>query len=534
MQSKIVPSSKCSIIGPHLAYPRPGELNILIALPRKREVQELHCEVILGNEVKSLTSSSSDKVYNLFRFRFTDLPHGQMCSYRFFDSKGNPLDLEGLTVEDCLTRIPSKQLGKFVALSCHHPFYGKAGGTDAAWQGWVSLAMSIDRENIGLLAMLGDQVYNDDVFLKAEKIFREKQPTAKEQVTELLIDNYLEFWGDLRYRRVLAKVSSITAWDDHDIVDGYGSRPEQWEAENQAVWLEYFSAANEIFAAYQASRNPPRLEGAPEGTYSFVFESGDSKILVLDLRSEKNASKKILLSKLHQEAVISAIQKCETSSLFVAFPTTVSRMSEKVEEAAYAASGIAYELRKKRLKEPNHWLFNGILGAAVNAFIGAPEVADLRDDIDDGLMASGSKECFLSILNAMFEWQERSGGKATILGGDIHSSGATELIRGNASILQIVSSPIANEPMSNKLLAATTYVGERVLAEKAGVKILARNISYFDGRTFAVLPFGGERAFCRFISTVYSRPLDIPMSFVRADRTKAANETLVPGVNVEP
>jgi alkaline phosphatase D len=83
---------------------------------------------------------------------------------------------------------------------------------------------------------------------------------------------YRDAWTYPPFARLLANMSTIMTWDDHEIVDNWDS----------GVAREPYPAARAAFEEFVASANPtPR---APESLY-FSFRAGDVDFYVLDTRS---------------------------------------------------------------------------------------------------------------------------------------------------------------------------------------------------------------------------------------------------------
>ncbi|KAF9561027.1 hypothetical protein BGW38_009024, partial [Lunasporangiospora selenospora] len=125
----------------------------------------------------------------------------------------------------------------------------------------------------------GDQIYNDDVLAvpemvewlaldQDERIATEYNTEKKYAVEKYYFDHYCEHFTTGTYSKALSLIPSVNTWDDHDIVDGYGSYP------------PHYQLCNELALPQQSS----------------IFSSSSKRTLVVlpDTRSER--SKETILS----------------------------------------------------------------------------------------------------------------------------------------------------------------------------------------------------------------------------------------------
>ena len=324
-------------------------------------------------------------------------------------------------------------------------------------------------------------------------------------------------------------------WDDHDITDGWGSRPESFQAIIKRVdfksnWLEFFKLARETFRNYQASRNP---ESIYKNAFSSFLDWGDKRFVLADFRSERNSRKNKLWTEEHKSKVLESIKNTsdQIKKVFFVSPVVALRTNFKTDKRLSVFSKCLFWLRKweKNLSLP--WkviLFFGglvpfilvyfssmsveyfpssnmnivvdILISLLLQLVGLiaivlplipliPELPDLSDDMEDGLSSDSNMESLKEILEALVELG-RKGKEVFILSGDIHIGGLTEIIdnRENPKVqmLQIVSSPIAYSPMPKVVSGLTTTSSEMVIRESSDKKrLFARNIFYLSKRNFA-------------------------------------------------
>lgn len=160
-----------------------------------------------------------------------------------------------------------------------------------------------------LLLMGGDQVYSDELrstvpSLKAwfQKSFAERAKAAFSKDMRLALDRfftrlYLERWAQPQVARMFASIPTIMMWDDHDIIDGWGSYPETLHS--SPVFQGLFACARHYFRIFQQQliQTHPDLTPSQDAHpcaianthgYHLGFTGlGSLALLVPDLRSER-------------------------------------------------------------------------------------------------------------------------------------------------------------------------------------------------------------------------------------------------------
>ncbi|WP_373997936.1 hypothetical protein [Bdellovibrio bacteriovorus] len=298
---------------------------------------------------------------------------------------------EGLCKDDFIFKtLPDKGDFETVFMSCHGiEAYEKAADTNIGntWEMWKRLNNAItERDNIRLGILGGDQVYMDDTFTEDISNFDPKNP---ELTRRMIYDAYLKYWGTPEYRRVMVKLPCYLMWDDHDIIDGWGSRKEQLNISNSdrikefifqkifkvrnftkmEKWRHYGSHLFVAFDEMQASRNPTAMKS---GVSSFIKNQGEAAILALDMRRERGTKEDDgslqILSASHQIAIDEAAEKLtDCSSVFIVSPVTLARMSGKIEFILGSISNFMWQLgsflsyRKSPLRV-GYWSFLFLVG----------------------------------------------------------------------------------------------------------------------------------------------------------------------------
>lgn len=234
----------------------------------------------------------------------------------------------------------------FLLLSCNNPgVFGAKRGTEG-YEVWSTLPKIISSHEAGrsqnrvqFVLMGGDQVYAD--------AWRKQllASATQEEKIKVYFEVYEKYWSDLRYRRVLASLPAYLMWDDHDIMDGWGSETESFvrdsnlnvTTEFKPEWHTMFLSAKKIFQLYQASRNAEPLiktaAGSPE-SFDMGFRVGPVGFVMADLRSNRNWRKRVFWT-VEQVAAFKAwvdANRKEIEVLFFLTPVVIAHGSPAIED----------------------------------------------------------------------------------------------------------------------------------------------------------------------------------------------------------
>ena len=536
------------LIGPVVGAAGEGAVRLVVALPAREEAR-LRCVLESDGGARELEAQPAHGEYRVFVFPFEGLPPGAEARYRF-ETEAGPLDLEGLGPEDCRFTVPGP-LGEedLVALtSCHRPDAElPSGGSYEGVEGpWSDLRRLVDEgEPIRLLLLGGDQLYNDE--LEEELLSGLDDDEDLPELRAALIESYRRQWGGLEYRRALARIPSAAMWDDHDVTDGWGSRPEQFDGEQvRPNWRRYFAGCREAFAALQASRNPPALVPGEDAPFTTKLDLGDLRLLLLDLRSEKNAAASRLWSEEHEATALAELSPGRgPRTTLVLSPVVAFRTNPEEDRRLGRWSSRLFSITRwweLRRWLRRTWALGGlawlagvfaapllipvlllwmIAGAIPELLLRVPFLPHLTDDLDDGLTADPNRAALHRLLDALVR-RRREHGPLALLGGDVHLQGVAELIDGRGddavSFLQVVSSPITNAPME-KVAAGFTTTTSPIVPDEARPDRRARNVAWWSRRGFALVrPAGLDDATgpaVVFHLEGHDEPIALPASFLR-------------------
>lgn len=317
----------------------------------------------------------------------------------------------------------------FGLYSCHMPYDGTNLANIDMWGLFNETLKDTDAD---FVLCGGDQVYtdgNDKVsiwnWLKKNK--KEVQKLPKKQRHEVMVswyrDIYRGYWGPLALRRVYRSFPCYMIWDDHEIMDGWGSYTDkelsnhldtiwQWENVGKNVTLakEMFEAAKRVYGEYQHSHNPPTRKTR----YDYSFDWGPAAFYVLDMRGCRNynADRDAILGRAQFtrfEAWMNGQRTSASKAIFIVSPVPVVHNAEFIVNTLdLPALGLA---------------------------------DDLRDEWDH---RSNWRERD-KLLDVVFSVARDSGKRVAILSGDVHVGAAFKLSRKNhegTRVYQLTSSAI--------------------------------------------------------------------------------------------
>lgn len=166
---------------------------------------------------------------------------------------------------------------------------------------WQHMASLHARQPYHLLLMGGDQIYSDDMWRTVRSLdqwtdldrpSRNKATFTtdmRRQVDSYFADLYIQRWSQPEPQAMLSSIPTIMMWDDHDIMDGWGSYP--LEVHTCPVYQGIFEIAKRYFRVFQwhcadQESHPCAIPG--QTAFSLGFTGlGNLALLVPDLRSER-------------------------------------------------------------------------------------------------------------------------------------------------------------------------------------------------------------------------------------------------------
>lgn len=283
---------------------------------------------------------------------------------------------------------------------------------------------------------LGDQLYVDSL-LETDWIARlwdRPFDAIPAEAPGALLDAYLrqyaERWGAPDMARVLARLPGLFTWDDHEIMDGWGSFPvELQESPGRRL---FFEAARRAFEVVQLAGRAERRHPAPLGfalprglppparreaaggpaapphllqAASFVEPGRELHVVLLDLRSER------------------------TPGRVLADEWQWRDLDEWLD---------AFTARARLLPAPRHLLvvssippvFMAAVGGMSTALGVLPEGHELQDDLRDQWEHPAHTAERERLLRRLFRVEAECGARVTILSGDVHVGAHASLRQG--------------------------------------------------------------------------------------------------------
>ena len=226
-------------------------------------------------------------------------------------------------------RTPSSEPGKFSfgLYSCHMPYkFCKLTKKTTVLDGiniwkdfYNTLRDNASSNNMDFVIAGGDQVYVDGV--KSLNIWEHLNQVMRKEGGEVLPDVeimkswyrkiYRGYWGFDHVRRVFSSFPTYMTWDDHELLNGWGSRylnnsnhkDELYrilpdfakkglnEAEGRQLVERMGKAGSDVYKEYEHSHNPDTAEGQ----YDYSFTHKKCAFYTLDSRGHRNINQRKIL-----------------------------------------------------------------------------------------------------------------------------------------------------------------------------------------------------------------------------------------------
>ena len=309
---------------------------------------------------------------------------------------------------------------------------------------WERLRQEHAAAPFSLLLMGGDQLYADSVLgLNGVKEWTEKSHTAMlayrpsaqllARLDRFYDELYCERWSQPDTALMLASVPSVMMWDDHDIIDGWGSHNDI--PQGTPLYRAIYRAARKHFQLYQlrSAANRSLLDPAQltptTGHYTLAFTFADFRFLVMDHRSERTLT--CVMSDAHHRAV---------KTWLAAVPTPIAGDPPPAPVLALSAIPVVYRSF-----------------AALEATMEfTPWTEEATDDVRDHWMAAQHRGERIRLLKNLFACPA----PVWLLSGDVHvgALGAIHDAASGKSIYQVISTGIVHPPPT-----ALEWAGLRVL-----------------------------------------------------------------------
>jgi hypothetical protein len=298
---------------------------------------------------------------------------------------------------------------------------------------WTHLHRRNERAPFHLLIQGGDQIYADGMWRRIPALARWKRLSRRWQAETPYGESldravradyrkiYTTVFGYAEVDAVTARVPSIMMWDDHEILDGWGSHPP--ERQESPVYRGVFAAAREAFALFQLGARPDAL---PDGFlrrdgrhFGSAWRIGDVGLIVPDLRSVR----------------------------------TQRRIMDDVAWADFRAGLDRLEGCRQLLIVSTVPTLNVDLSAIERVLMATPGYQSYQDDLRDQWQSRTHRKEWMRFLDALLDFGERNDATVLSLSGEIHIGCYGRARRGRAMLHQMTSSGIVHPPSPGPLVA---------------------------------------------------------------------------------
>lgn len=257
----------------------------------------------------------------------------------------------------------------------------------------------------------GDQVYADSLPVLQEldrlsdrDLGRLRESTERRRTAlKQYLDLYAERWTQTEVFALLARVPGVFTWDDHDILDGWGSH--RSAIQDSPAYRDVFAAAREAFCAMQlgggrGGRRPPLLAPTgdrPEGHFlqAVTLHATDQELelVLLDLRNDRTGDR--VLSDAQWDGLKTVLARAEAA------PAGPGRHLLVI-----SAVPVVY-LRFKAVS----WILRNVV----------PGVQEVEDDLLDQWEHPAHLGERARLLMGLLRHQAAAQRRVTLLSGDVHA-----------------------------------------------------------------------------------------------------------------
>ncbi|KAL2125474.1 hypothetical protein VTJ04DRAFT_1839 [Mycothermus thermophilus] len=282
----------------------------------------------------------------------------------------------------------------------------------------------------------GDQIYND-LCMQDVPLFRDwltiKNPLHKhnapftaemrEQLEHFYLERYAACFSQGLFAMANSQIPMVNMWDDHDIIDGYGSYPHHFM--NSPVFSGLGNVAFKYYMLFQhqtivdetEKTEPSWILGVKPGPYihelsrsMFMSLGGRMALLAVDARTERTRQEVMCEDswKKIMDRCYAEIDKGKIDHLLVLLPVPI----------AYPRLVWLENILTSRVMDPVKALAKlGMFGGLLNRFDGGVEVLD---DLDDHWTAKSHKRERSIVVEDLQDLAADKSVRVTILSGDVH------------------------------------------------------------------------------------------------------------------
>ncbi|MFT6435087.1 MAG: phosphodiesterase/alkaline phosphatase D-like protein [Candidatus Azotimanducaceae bacterium] len=342
-------------------------------------------------------------------------------------------------------------------------------------------------ERFHLMIMGGDQIYADSVWDKVstidvmkvkstlttavvEKTKFDLKTSKKltDQLNEFYENLYISSWSDEDMSFMLASVPSVMMWDDHDIVDGWGSY--ESELQNSDLFQHICPVAKKYFEIFQTRTAANTSRFAIEH-FSMQLSFRNIEIIMLDNRTFRTSDRVMA------PAQYKDLKKVLKGDLFSEIPEQIS--TERV--LCFVVPVPLAHLNYSKLVEK-----------ALSKFSKTNFRKSMNDDALDHWDHANHKEEQKQLLDVMFDAGEKHAAKyVCVISGDVHTAGAATITKSQSrrKITQLISSAIVHKGPNKWQLALMKLVSSGK-SQIPGYSLELKNFGSYKKHTINLRNFG--------------------------------------------
>ncbi|KAL1986634.1 hypothetical protein VTN96DRAFT_6012 [Rasamsonia emersonii] len=355
-----------------------------------------------------------------------------------------------------------------------HSCNGFSVGTDTeSWAGpalWNDVLRVHARRPFHVMIGGGDQIYNDSVRVDGPlREWTEITNPIKRQAHDFngelraacddyYYKNYVRWYGQEPFKSANGRIPQINIWDDHDIIDGFGSYVDSFM--KCSVFRGIGGVAYKYYCLFQHHIAPPKSTYTTDAPQTMESVNGTAGIdprqlvntFVLEEEEEdprwilgkrpgpyvEERSRSLYMRLGRRIAFVGIDARTERTRHQINYPDTYDAIFDRLEREVAAANGeikhlillLGVPIAYPRLA----WLENfitspfmapirllnkrfGFAGSLFNKFDGQ---VDLLDDLDDHYTARHHKRERRELIQRLQEFSKQHSVRVTILGGDVH------------------------------------------------------------------------------------------------------------------
>lgn len=463
------------ILGPLLGVESDTDFTICVLLNLEKEVTPDLIQLELDNN--SYDAAHVERVGSYYFLRFEvvippdpleDLSHTYQITYnqqRLVSSFG----MDSFTF--WVTSASSMPKVAFASCSGFHDKYPDQNDTES-YRGWEKMS----NLKIDILVLTGDQVYADTLWKKfwlarislfLGRFFLKRMHKDFER---FYLQLYIDSWSNRAMAIVLATIPNIMAWDDHDIIDGYGSHPKN--IQQSKLLNGIFKIASGYYELFQlrTKKNKSLIDINYDYTGYFTFRN--FSFILPDTRS-KRTRENIL-----EEAGYTLLESINNSLV-----TSSYRYYEEKKNMNVICFVLPVPIAHRNYNTDFEKFFTITSGILLKLWPGT-----VRLSIDDDLVDHWDHEEHTTeqerMLNLIFDFGKKHEPYSVIIAsGDVHSAGAASVVKCDNAVCQIISSPMVNDPMSGLI----KWIGKYTAKDKnlVGTNLIT-NLKSFGNSSEAI------------------------------------------------